>query len=96
MREPKTDLYPKDIDAIARAAFESHLPGEFWDDKGEDVKAQWRDRVEPAIAGRNSQDGIPAIEAAIVGAWQAHIAPPKPKFKPVADVPVKVETPKKK
>jgi len=71
MREPKLDLYPKDIEAIAKAAFEAHLPDEYWDEKGEDVKSQWRDRVEPAIKGRHSPDGLPAIEAAIVLAWDA-------------------------
>lgn len=83
-----SELFPKDIDAIARAAFETHLPGQFWDEKGEDVKSKWRDQVEPAIAGRNQPGGIPAIEAAIVKAWENYVSvkPETKKLVAVKDV----------
>jgi hypothetical protein len=86
-----SELFPKDIDAIARAAFETHLPGQFWDEKGEDVKSKWRDQVEPAIAGRNQTGGIPAIEAGIVKAWESHIATVKIRV-PVMTRPAPFET----
>lgn len=81
-----SELFPKDIDAIARAAFETHLPGQFWDEKGEDVKSKWRDQVEPAIAGRNQTGGIPAIEAGIVKAWENYVATAYPSLPKPSDL----------
>ncbi len=87
-----SELFPKDIDAIARAAFETHLPGQFWDEKGEDVKSKWRDQVEPAIAGRNQPGGIPAIEAGIVEAWKNYTST-KPDTKKIVAVKTVTEPP---
>lgn len=90
-------LNPNEVEAIAAAAFEAHL-GAKWDDAEGSVKSKWRDWVPDAIAGRNSPDGLPALEAAIVEAWRRYTAVdvPKVKVKAPVEVPVKAETPKKK
>ena len=74
MREPKVELFPVDIENIAANAYEAHT-GNKWDDVDLSAKARWTDCVPDAIRGRHSQDGLPAIEAAIVKAWQEYVAP---------------------
>lgn len=86
------ELFPKDIEAIVRAAFETHLPGQFWDEKGEEVKSRWRDQVKPAITGRNQTGGIPAIEAGIVKAWEDYTST-KPDTKKLPAVKTVTEPP---
>jgi len=74
-RRAMPELFPKDIEAIAKAAFEAHTK-ERWDAAHPETQAQWRDRVPDAIAGRGSRDGVPGLEQAIIDAWRARTAPP--------------------